>query len=350
MDWQALAASSCAWLSDSATHAGVVLSSRVRLSRNVASQPFPQRAPRAERDRLLQTILDTAAGLAAFGNSERLALDAVEPLHRQLLGERQVLSRDLIAAPAGGGLVLSGDTLVSCMVNEEDHLRFQALRPGLDLEGAAMAAEALEQEIGKRLEYAYAERFGFLTACPTNTGTGLRASALIHLPGILMQEQSEKLQEVLRKRRLTIRGFYGEGSAALGYIFQISNAATLGVREGEILAQLEQAVTELAMWEIRAREALLAGARSLLEDKIWRAFGILRHARLLTAPEAFLHASLLRLGTSVGVLQVPVQTLNEILIQCQPAHAQLLGRADDSAVSDAWRADTVRGKLRRFAA
>jgi protein arginine kinase len=350
MDWQALAASPCGWLSGTTSHSGVVLSSRVRLARNLTGAPFPQRAPRAQRETLLRTILDDTAGLDAFRDGDRLALDAVEPLHRRLLGERQIASRGLIESPAGGGVVLSGDTLLSCMVNEEDHLRLQALRSGLDLEGAARAAEALERELGARVEYSYSDRLGFLTACPTNTGTGMRASVLIHLPGILIQEQGEKLQEVLRKRQLTIRGFYGEGSAALGYIFQISNATSLGVREGDIVATLEQSATELATWEGRAREALLSGARRLLEDKIWRSFGILRHARLLTAPEAFLHASMLRLGTSVGVLQVPVQTLNEILIQCQPAHTQLLGRADDSASSDAWRAETVRGKLRRFAA
>lgn len=350
MDWQALAASPCGWLSAAVPDAGVVLSSRLRLARNVAGMQFPQHAPLAQREALLRTLLEKTTGLAAFRDGHRLALDGVEPLHRQLLGERQIASRDLIEAPAGGGVAVSGDTLLSCMVNEEDHLRLQALRPGLDLEGAWQAAAALDGELGACVEYAYSERLGFLTACPTNTGTGMRASILIHLPGILLEEQSEKLQEMLRWRRLTIRGFYGEGSAAQGYIFQISNATTLGIEAREIVAKLDQAARELTSWEQRAREGLRAGARSLLEDRIWRSFGILRHARLLTAPEAFLHASMLRLGTSVGVLQVPVQTLNEILIQCQPAHAQLLGRTADAAASDAWRAETVRGKLRRFAA
>ncbi len=349
MDWLALAGSPCGWLADTAPDAGVVLSSRVRLARNLAGERFPGQMQRPRRETLLRKLLDDSASLEPFRDGHQLALEAVEPVHRRLLGERQLASRDLIESPSGGGVVLSADSLLSCMVNEEDHLRFQALRPGLDVESAWRAADDLNRRMGSHLEYATSERLGFLTACPANTGTGLRASVLVHLPGIL-QDHGEKLQEMLHARRLSIRGFFGEANPGQAFVFQVSNLATLGVDEPAIVDTLSRAVRELVAWEEQAREALRRGARSLLEDKIWRSFGILRHARLLTAPEAFLHASMLRLGASVGTLQIPVQTLNEILIQCQPAHSLLLGKSDDPATIDAWRAETVRAKLRRFAA
>jgi protein arginine kinase len=162
----------------------------------------------------------------------------------------------------------------------------------------------------------------------------------------VLHKEFDALVADLRGRQLALRGFRGEGSAAHGYFFQISNAVTLGVREGEILKKLHQAAGDLVAREERARTALLARARTLLEDKIWRAYGVLRHARMLAAREALNHVSLLRLGTSVGLLHVPVQALNEILIHSQPAHAQLLGSATEPAATDAWRAEMIRKKLR----
>lgn len=350
MDWGVLANSPCGWLAGGTGDSGVVLSSRIRLARNLAGEPFPQRSSAEQRASVLQRVLGTTARLSALAGGAHLPLEPLALVHRQLLGERQIASRDLIEAPAGGGVAVAADQLLACLVNEEDHLRLQALRPGLDLEAAAQAAATLEAQLGAEFEYARSARLGFLTACPTNVGTGMRASLLVHLPGMLLAEQGERLHELLRRSRLTIRGFYGEGSAAHGYIFQISNAATLGVEPAALVAGLAGAARELCDWESQARQGLFSGARSLLEDKIWRSFGILRHARLLTAPEAFLHASLLRLGAGVGLVPVSVSVLNEILIQCQPAHAQLLGRTADAAASDAWRAEMVRGKLPRLAA
>jgi protein arginine kinase len=257
------------------------------------------------------------------------------------------VSRDLVESPESRAVVVAHDESVSFMVSEEDHLRIQAIRSGLDLDTAYRAADALENELDGRLDFAYSERFGFLTACPTNTGTGMRASVLIHLPGVVLAKESDKLLEHLRKQHLTIRGFYGEGSAAMGNFFQISNATTLGVREAGILQQLDQATRELIAWEERAREGLLRRARSLLEDKIWRSYGVLRYARTLTSQETLSHTSLLRLGVGMGILDLPVQLLNEILLQSQPAHAQMLGRKDVPAERDAWRAEMVRNKLRQ---
>ena len=337
----------CGWLSGSAPQGDLVLSSRIRMARNLSGRTFPQHSSRAVRAELVHEILDKTQSIEALDGGLRLWLERLEPLERQFLGERQLVSRDLVESPENRAVVVAPDESVSFMVNEEDHLRIQAIRSGLDLDSAYQAADALESDLDGRLDFAYSERFGFLTACPTNTGTGMRASVLIHLPGVVLAKESDKLLDSLRKQQLTIRGFYGEGSAAMGNFFQISNATTLGVREAAILQRLDQATRELVAWEERARDGLLRRARSLLEDKIWRSYGVLRHARMLTSQEALSHTSLLRLGVGMEILDIPVQTLNEILIQSQPAHAQMLGRMETPAERDAWRAEMVRKKLRQ---
>jgi protein arginine kinase len=346
MDWEALALGGCPWLPGGEPATGPVLATRVRLARNLAGRAYPQHAGRADRRALLQEILDKTQAIDALEGGERWAMQPLEPLHRQLLGEQQLASPELVESPEDRGVVAAPDRLLSFMVNEEDHVRLQALRPGLDPDGAYRAADALDDDLDGRLDFAYSERLGFLTACPTNAGTGMRASVLVHLPGVALNKDLEKLIDGLRGAQLAIRGFYGEGSAALGSFFQISNSTTLGVREAEILAKLDRAARDLVDLESRAREALRARARSLLEDKIWRSFGILRHARVLTAQEALNHSSLLRLGVGLGLLQVPVRTLNEILIQGQPAHAEFLARRAGSSDVEVWRADMVREKLR----
>jgi protein arginine kinase len=345
--WEALVASPCGWLAAEPPNGGIVLSSRIRLARNLAGRSFPQRARAAQRAQLLADILQRTQSLASLGSGLRLQLDRLERVQRQFLGERQLVSQDLLDAPEDRGVVIGADQTLSFLINEEDHLRIQAIRGGLDLDTAYRAADGLETELETRLEFAFSERLGFLTACPTNIGTGMRASVLIHLPGIVLDKEMDKLFESLREQHLTIRGFYGEGSAAMGNFFQISNATTLGVGEPDLIDKLDRASRELVAWEERARAAVLSRARSLLEDRIWRSFGILRHARVLTAAETLNHGSLLRLGVGLGLLSIPLRSLNEILIHAQPAHAQLLGGGGEPSERDAWRAHMVRNELQR---
>lgn len=344
IDWGNLARRPCSWLAEESS-AGVILSTRIRLARNLTGRFFPQHAPRNERRGLLQEILDKTQSLEMFEGGHRLALQALEPLQRQLLGERQLVSQELVESPEERGVVMSGDERLSFMINEEDHVRMQAIRPGVDLDGAWRAVDALDDDLDGRLDFAFSSTLGFLTSCPTNVGTGMRASVQAHLPAVVLNKDLERLIEDLRSKRLAIRGFYGEGSAAFGNFFQVSNGTTLGVREAEILERLDAAARELADWEERARQALLSRARSLLEDKVWRSFGILRHARVLGAPETLNHASLLRLGVSLDFLKIPLRTLDEILLCAQPAHAQLLGGTDGGTEVDARRAAMVREKL-----
>lgn len=347
-DWQAIAGSPCSWLDPDGPADAVILSTRIRLARNLAGRSFPQHARRAERRELLQEILDKTQSLEAFMRGWRWSLHAMEPLHRQLLGERQLVSPELVENPEERAVVVASDQTLSFMINEEDHLRLQSVRAGVDLDGAWRAVDRVDDDLDGRLDFAYSDAFGFLTSCPTNVGTGMRASVLAHLPGVVLAKDLEKMIEELRARRLAIRGFYGEGSAALGNLFQVSNGTTLGLREAEVLEKLDQAARELVGWEERARDALWARARSLLEDKVWRSFGILRHARVLSAQESLNHASLLRLGTSLGILQIPVRVLNEILLHAQPAHSELLGRAEGVSDVEARRAAMVREKLQSF--
>lgn len=335
----------CAWLTGDGSSDDIVLSSRIRLARNLSGRPFPQRARRGERGAVLQEVFEKTQNLVPARGVHHLSLESLSLVEREFLGERQLVSRDLVETPEARGLVVVEDESASFMVNEEDHLRVQAIRAGLDLDAAFQGADGLDSELDARLDFAYSERLGFLTACPTNTGTGMRASVLMHFPGVVLAKELDKMFEKLRQQHLTVRGFHGEGSAALGNFFQISNTMTLGVREPEILEKLDQTARDLVAWEHRARESLLRRARSLLEDKVWRSFGILRYARVLTSQEALSHTSLLRLGVGIGILDVSVRTLNEILIHSQPAHAALLGGNDSPGDRDAWRAQMVREKL-----
>jgi protein arginine kinase len=349
IDWDALAHSPCGWL-PAGDSAGEVLSTRIRLARNLVGRSFPQRAKPADRRALLQEILDKTQRVPALEGGQRIELRALEPVQRLLLGERQLASPELVESPEDRGVVVSADQTLSFMINEEDHLRLQSLRAGMDLDGAYRAADALEVDLGGRLDFAWSDSLGFLTACPTNAGTGMRVSILVHLPAVVLDKQLDALVEHLRGVHLAIRGFYGEGTSALGNFFQVSNARTLGVRETDLLDQLERASRDLAAWEERARTALSARARSLLEDKIWRSYGILRHARVLTAHEVLNHTSLLRLGVGLGVLRIPPGVLNELLLNGQPAHAELRARRDGRSDVDAHRATMVREKLRPYEA
>jgi len=348
--WDGLVAAPCAWLREPAAGEGSVLSSRIRLARNVAGRPFPQRARTSDRAALMREILDHTQGIERLDGGARLLLDGLERVQRQFLGERQLVSQELVDAPEWRAVVVASDQSTSFMVNEEDHLRIQAIRGGLDLDAAYAAADALDDDLDARLEYAYSERLGFLTACPTNAGTGMRASVLVHLPSLVRAKEVERVFDVLRRQSLTVRGFYGEGSAALGNFFQVSNATTLGRRETALLERLDRATRELLAWEEQARDALWTRARSLLEDWIWRSYGVLRYARVLTAEEALKHVSAVRLGVGLGLFAVPVRVLNEILVHAQPAHAQILGGANETNQANIWRASMVREKLRQVEA
>jgi protein arginine kinase len=313
------------WLIGDGAHAGIVLSSRIRLARNLAGFAFPIRARDGERLRVMHQVRATAARLPSLRGAAFVRVDECSPLERQVLHERHLVSRELVGldrgseGPAGAGVLVTGDAGV--MVNEEDHLRVQVFRSGFDIPGALQQAAALDAELGAALPFAAHPEFGFLTACPTNTGTGLRASVLIHLPGLVLTQEIGKVLQGLQHMGLTYRGLYGEGSDVLGNLFQISNQTTLGRTEEDLSDQLVRVVRRVIEREEEARTILSRDAGYIIEDKLWRAYGTLRHARNLPADEAMNLLSGLRLAAGLNLVTgLSVYTLNKLLIFSQSAH------------------------------
>ena len=313
------------WLEASGPGSHLVVSTRIRLARNLRHHRFPTRSDPGEREAILSEVEAAAGTTRALGRAVRLRLDRLERLDRQLLHERHLLSREL-AAPengargrSGGGLMVQDQT--SLMVNEEDHLRVQGLRSGFALAETWSIVAALDRELGERLTYAFHPEYGYLTSCPTNVGTGLRASVLVHLPGLVLTKEINKILQGLTQVGLTFRGLYGEGSEVVGNLFQLSNQTTLGKSEGELLDQLGKLVRRVMEHEEQARQLLLRGAPAILEDKVWRAYGLLRHARMLSFEETMNLLSGVRLGVGLRLIpDVSLYTLNRLLVFTQPAH------------------------------
>lgn len=314
-----------AWLEASGPGSHLVVSTRVRLARNLQRHRFTTRNEPPERDAILREVEQAAAGTAGLGRAVEFRVDQLDLLDRQLLHERHLISREL-AAPEPGSRVRAGSGLLvqdqtSVMVNEEDHLRLQALRSGFALDAAWELVAGLDSELGQRLGFAFHPEFGYLTSCPTNVGTGLRASVLVHLPGLVLTKEINKILQALTQVGLTFRGLYGEGSEVVGNLFQLSNQTTLGKSERELLDQLGKLVRQVLEHEERSRQILLRDATAILEDKVWRAFGLLRYARTLSFEETMNLLSGVRLGVGLGLIpNVGMYTLNKLLVFTQPAH------------------------------
>jgi protein arginine kinase len=339
------------WLEPEGEDFEIVLSTRVRLARNLQGFPFAVRAETEDRARVLDRVsevMDSGEILDSPGIWKMTDLDAGQ---RALLRERHLVSRELTGsdgeAPEGAALALDGRSSLGMMINEEDHLRLQTLRNGLQLEGAWREVDALDDRIGARVPYAFHHDFGFLTSCPTNVGTGLRASVLVHLPGLVLTKEIQKVLEGISQVGLTYRGLYGEGSEVVGNFFQVSNQTTLGKSEEDLVDHLGKIVGQVIQYEKRARSVLLREASSVLEDKVGRAYGILRHARQLPLDEMMNLMSGVRLGLTLKLLKTPrVETLNRIMISTQQAHLEeAAGRSLDEADANQLRASRVREAL-----
>jgi protein arginine kinase len=313
------------WLEASGPGSHLVISTRVRLARNLRGRRFATRSDAAEREGILGEVEAAATVTNGLGRAVRFRVDQMELQDRQLLHERHLLSREL-AAPAAGLRVRAGGGLLvqeqaSVMVNEEDHLRLQALRSGFALEATWGLVATLDAELGQRLAFAFHPEFGYLTSCPTNVGTGLRASVLVHLPGLVLTKEINRILQALTQVGLTFRGLYGEGSEVVGNLFQLSNQTTLGQSEPELLDHLGKLVRQVLDNEERARQILLRDATAILEDKVWRAYGLLRYARALSFDETLNLLSGVRLGVGLGLIpNVGMYALNKLLVFTQAAH------------------------------
>ncbi len=341
-----------AWLDERGAEEEIVVSTRVRLARNVQGYPFDSRASASERETLYGRVRDAAIDTDVLGDVYLWEMSELDTSERTLLLERHLVSRELIAAsdddvPRGSGLALSQGKSLGLMINEEDHLRLQALRGGFQLTRAWRDVDQLDEELGGRLPYAFHHEFGFLTSCPTNVGTGLRASVLIHLPGLVLTKQIHKVLEGMGQLGLTYRGLYGEGSKIVGNFFQVSNQTTLGKTEEDLIEQLESLVGRVIGYEKQARSVLFREAPSVLEDKVWRAYGILRNARSLPFEEMMNLLSGVRLGVSLKLLKAPrVETISRVMIHAQTAHLERAARRRlDETDADVFRATYVREAL-----
>lgn len=316
------------WLDASGPEADVVLSTRVRLARNMQGNAFGPRARVNDREAVLNRIRSTLKGSQMLSGASLWQLTEVEARTRQLLLERRLVSQDLLrggnGAPARGtALLMSARDPLSVMVNEEDHLRLQSLLSGLRLQDAWGLVDRLDDELGDELAYAFHHEFGYLTSCPTNAGTGLRASVLIHLPALVLTKEIGQVLQGLYQVGITFRGLFGEGSEVVGNFFQLSNQTTLGKTEEDLVDHLDTIVRQVIQYERQARQVLMREAAGVTEDKIWRAYGLLRFARSVSFDEMINLLSGVRLGVGLKLLpDLRVYTLNKIMIYGQAAHLE----------------------------
>jgi protein arginine kinase len=326
----------------------IVMSSRVRLARNLRDFAFPGWAKKPERVKVLEMVLPAVSALPEMSDSFAEALDNLTALDKQLLVERHLISREHAAKSIGSGLVVNRAETFSVMINEEDHLRMQALRPGFQTRDAWQAIDKLDSALEKKLNFAFDNELGYLTACPTNLGTGIRVSAMLHLPGLVLSEQINPIIQSVNKLGLAVRGLYGEGTEALGNVFQVSNQMTLGESETVIVERLEKVLAQIIEHEENARQTLMEKKPKIVFNHIGRAYGILANAHLISSKETMNQLSFLRLGVDMDLFPGTSRALvDELFLVTQPAHLQKQVSDKLSAEErDLIRADMVRERLK----
>lgn len=347
MDLESLTQTSGEWLRGTGPEADIVMSSRVRLARNLAQFPFPNRANDAVRAEIEELLKTQIAGAPGGKTLEYLRIDKFETLDRQFLVERQLISRELSEGHGPRGVGVSSSENISLMVNEEDHLRMQVLRSGFALDDCWRDIDAIDDGIEAGVNYAFSEKLGYLTACPTNVGTGIRVSVLLHLPALVLTKEIQKAFQALQKIGLAVRGLYGEGSQAMGDFYQVSNQATLGKSEEEIISTVKDVIPHILAYERRVRNALVKENRRGLHDQVSRAYGNLKHAQTISSEETMHLLSSVRLGINLGLIDdLNMSSVNELFIHTQPAHLQKLRHERlESAERNVIRASYIRQRL-----
>jgi protein arginine kinase len=336
------------WLTEKSPLSDVVISSRVRLARNISNFKFFSQSDSQQQTGLVDYLQEQ---ILTSGISEDLwyfQMDRISPLDREVLTERHLISRQLADNEGCRGVVLKGDESVAVMINEEDHLRLQSLAGGMQLMRCYETINAVDDCLEKHLNYAFSPDYGYLTACPTNVGTGIRVSVMLHLPGLKMAGHLEKVFRAIRDMRLAVRGLNGEGSEPIGDLYQLSNQITLGKGERQIVDEvIANAVTPMVDYERRARQKLLDERPRMLDDKIFRAAGILRNARLISTEEAMYMLSYVRLGIHLHrIRDISLDAVNRLFLLIQPAHLQKLHhQALDANARDEARAEFIRKNL-----
>lgn len=335
------------WLRGYGPDAEIVISTRVRLARNINSLPFPTRADTKEKGLVLNRMEQVTSQCKYLHDSLFIKLNQLDELDRQFLVERHLISREHAGGAVGSAVIIGKRELVNIMINEEDHLRLQVLHSGFQLLESWSLINDLDNDLSKWIDFAFSPTVGYLTSCPTNVGTGLRASLMLHLPALVLTKQINQVLQAILKLGLAVRGLYGEGTEASGNLFQISNQITLGKSEEDIISSLEKVVKQIISHERSARKLLIKNSLKQVEDRVGRAFGILRNAQIITSKEAVELLSTLRMGIDLGILtEVTRQTINELFLLTQPAHLQkIAGEKLSPENRDIKRANLIRDKL-----
>ena len=336
------------WLKGEGPNADIVISSRVRVARNIKGYPFFHWAGKKEKEEVLSIAKNAIANSKYMKGALFVKIIDLDDIDKQFLVERHLMSKEHAARDESKALSVDGREIISIMINEEDHIRTQVIQSAFNLVETWRVLNSLDSELGSKIEYSYSDRLGYLTACPTNIGTGLRASVMLHLPALVITNQIGRVLQAITKLGVTARGLYGEGTEASGNFFQMSNQVTLGHSEEDIIDNIEKLINQVIGREKSAREYLVSRNRHVLYDRIWRAYGTLKSARIITSDETIRLFSLIRLGVDIGVITgIDRRTLNELFILTQPAHLQKLeGKKLSPAERDIKRADLIREKLR----
>jgi len=345
---QNLKKSTAEWSSGKGPLSDIVISSRIRLARNIEDIPFPLRASQTQLKDIFELSEQVVEKSTLFESSNIILLDELKYLENQFLVEKHLISIYHIREKhLFRGCIFNQKETLSIMINEEDHFRIQYLLSGLQLNKIWKLINQIDDEIGKEVNYAFSEKEGYLTSCPTNVGTGLRASVMLHLPGLVMVNRINDVLKAISKIGYVVRGFYGEGTEVMGNLFQVSNQITLGLSEEEIIDNLEKISQQIISQEQKVRRDLLIESKSFLEDQVWRAYGILNNSRIISSAEAMELLSKLRFGVELGLIShINLGTVNKLMLMIQPAYLQILsGKGLDSYNRDLQRAMLIRSKI-----
>jgi protein arginine kinase len=335
------------WLRGTGKESDIVISSRIRLARNITGYPFLSRANLKQRKEVESLLRKTIIERNIAQDVSYVNLNQATAVDKLLLVERHLISKEHAEGEGERGVAFGKSETVSLMINEEDHLRIQVIRSGFELKNTWDIIDEIDNILGESLSFAFSSRFGFLTACPTNVGTGMRVSVMLHLPALGMTKHIEKVFNAVGKLGLVVRGLYGEGTKVSGDLYQISNQFALGKSEKEILSIIESVIPRITSYERMARKALVMESKDQLEDRIWRSYGMLKAARTITSEEILQLLSQVRMGVNLGLIEeIEMQTLNELFVLTLPAHLQKLQGCElDSAQRNVIRASYVRKRL-----
>jgi len=339
------------WLRAAGPISDIVVSSRIRLARNLTGYPFLQKLRENQKEEIISSIENAVKKSKKMKEAHYWRFSKLSELDRQFLLERHLISREHAGEKGQNAVAVTSNEMISLMILEEDHLRLQVFQSGFDLGQAWRIVTQIDDELEKNLEFSFNSKLGYLTACPTNVGTGLRASCMLHLPGLVLTKQVHKVLQALAKLNLAVRGLYGEGTQATGNFFQFSNQITLGQCEDEIIDNLECVIRQVVEHEKEARKHLKEKRKSKFEDQIWRALGTLKSSRVISSSEATQLLSLVQLGAHMGLIKtdITIQELNLLFLLMQPAHLQKLkAKTLSSADRDIQRADLIRQRLSKI--